>query len=459
MDVFATFAQQPVVLAFILPLGIIAAARPVWAIYWLLLFVSTHRALYALGALTTGTKVLLDDGIVVAILMGSLVAAARRRSLTATEAAVPLGALILIVLVSAMANDTPLLTVIYGIRFSLLYTVLFFAIRNASIGARAVRQIMNLAIALGAINAAIGTAQFLGILPLWPLVATAEQHRIGSFYRATGLLGGAGDLGAYLVALTCLASAMVTPGASGRRVQNIHKAAVVIMTLGIVCTASRAAVVAMIVGVLGVAASLRRGRAFIAVTGLMVGSMVLLIPVIAERFTVLPREYGLGSTLRAFYFYTALDLWKAHPLLGVGMGAYGGGAGSLLPNVLADEVGVYSQIDNSVLGILVQIGAVGFLAFGWLVIRIARHQLRIVREHERFPRALATAALATMAAMVPLSLAGPSLEQHGFALFFWSLPALSSVVARRAAATLAIEGEPAARAGSNPSQVRERSPR
>jgi O-antigen ligase len=429
MDVFEIFAQQPHVLVLFAPLALAVAARPVWGIYWLVLLVSTHRALYAMGLLSTGVKVLLDDGLLLAMLLGSLVAAVRYRRLTVTEAGTPFVALLLVILISAVANHTSLLTVTYGIRFSLLYVVLFFTIRNIEIGERSIYRIVNLAIVLGAINAVVGIGQFLGVLPGWALTATVDQLRIGAFYRATGLLGGAGDLGCYLVATACLALVMSVPGLSAGRARSPYVVAAVVMAAAILCTAGRASIVAMLVGSLAIAALTGRGRRFIVALSVLILCLALLTPVVSERFLLLPSEYEPDGTMRALYFYTGLQVWKAHPALGVGMGTYGGAAGGLLPEGPDWETGVYSQIDNYLLAILIQIGVVGLAAFGWLLVRIARRQFRIAREREGLPGGLALAALAIMAAAVPLSLAGPSLEQHAFALFFWSVPALAALSA------------------------------
>ncbi len=441
MDVFAVLAEQPLLLALALPVAIMVAARPVWGIYWLIALVSMHRALYAVGVLSTGVKVLLDDGVVLAILFGSLVAAVRRRRLVPTEAAIPLAALLLIATVSLVANGTSVLTMVYGLRFSLLYSLLFLAIRNAPLDQRSVQSMISLAAATGSVNAAIAVAQFVGLLPLWSLSVTVEQLELGPFHRPTGLLGGPGDLGCYLVAIMCLLVVMGTPGAAPRRVRRLWLAAALVMGVGILCTASRGPIVAALVGVMVASACRARGRASLLLAALAFSSLALTVPVISQRFAFLPHEYELGRTNRAIYFYSGLQIWRSHPLFGVGMGMYGGAAGGHSIEALDDELGVKSQIDNYILGLLVQIGIVGVLAFLWLVVRIARRQLRIARECEGFPRSLAVAALTIMAAMVPLSLAGPSLEQHAFAIWFWTVPALAAVTAERARAVAVTEGE------------------
>jgi len=149
------------------------------------------------------------------------------------------------------------------------------------------------------------------------------------------------------------------------------------------------------------------------------------VPGVYERFEQIPQEWQQGRTIRAQLFWAGVDVWRKSPWCGVGLGAFGGSAGTYFPDQLAPKIGVYSQIDNFLLGLLVQIGVVGVGLFLWLAVRMARTQLRLVRTREGLPRALATAALGVMVAMPIVSLAGTSLEQHGFAFFFWVLPAMA----------------------------------
>ena len=430
MDVFALFAEEPLRLAAFLPAAAIVVVRPAWGLYWLLVLVGTNRALYAAGVLSVEVKVLADDGIVLAVLLGSVIRAARHRRMIPTEAGGPFLGLLLVTLISATANGTTPLTVVYGVRFALLYSLLFFAIRHLRPDDRSIRNVVGLTAALGALNAAIGIGQFLGVLPQWALYG--EGRQLGWLLRASGLLGGPGDLGCYLVASMSLAWAMVVRGGAPRRPRNLLIGATILMGAGVMCTASRGPIVAMVVSGLVIVSLTRTSRRLVLVGALILASFVLTVPGLQERFAFLPREYDVGRTHRANRFYAAMGLVRIHPLLGIGMGVYGGSAGGYASEELDDRLGVAAQIDNFLLGLAVQIGIVGFAVFAWLVIRIVRAQARILRTHEGLPNGLAVASLAITAAMVPLSLAGTSLEQHAFAILFWGLPALASVAAERA---------------------------
>jgi O-antigen ligase len=437
MDIFAIFAEQPLILVLILPFVAITPARPAWVLGWLFVLTATHRALYAMEVLDPGVKVILDDGAAIALFAGAVLSAVRRRRLVFTEAGLPLLVLLGVIASSAAANQLGLRTLVYGLRFSFLYTLLFLGIRNARLVGGEIRTLVRGAVVVGTVSACVGVGQFFDIMPHWSLSATDEQLQRGSVFRATGFLGGAGDLACYLVATMCLAWTMAVCGEGARRARLLWMGAAVVMAAALVCTMSRGPIVAAITAGLVILGVARQRSRVVVVCILLIAIAVAIVPGLWDRFTFLPYEYEYGETARGMLFFSALNLWMRHPWLGVGMGAYGGGAGVHVSGGAAYQLGVYSQIDNYLMGLLVQVGLIGLAAFLWLLVRIARRQLRIAQQHGGLPRALAVASLATMAATVPLSLAGTSLEQHGFAMFFWSMPALAAVAAQQQAARAA----------------------
>ena len=142
-----------------------------------------------------------------------------------------------------------------------------------------------------------------------------------------GLLGNANDVGTYLAAPAVVAVAVAVTSAGKRR--WIYAAIALLLAAGIIASATRTAVVAMVAGLVVFGLVHSRRAALIVVAALVVFAFVVMSPK-----TTLGREMrDLGhaaatrdlQTLfseRLVPFLTAIDMTRDHPLLGVGPGCF-----------------------------------------------------------------------------------------------------------------------------------------
>ena len=71
-----------------------------------------------------------------------------------------------------------------------------------------------------------------------------------------------------------------------------------------------------------------------------------------------------SETVRRLIYKDALELWQTSPILGIGMGAF------LDQQTLINDAGIKTPIDSSILWILVELGLIGFVVFGFFYISL-----------------------------------------------------------------------------------------
>ena len=154
----------------------------------------------------------------------------------------------------------------------------------------------------------------------------------------------------------------------------MYRAAIALWIAGVLLTASRTALVATFASFLFVAFTWRQtncGQRISAavLVGLLALSLVRLAPSPSrERLATLPTELTRGTlNKRTSIWKAGLKVFKRHPILGIGSGAY--------PKAVEPYLGkVPGQINvahNTFLSVLVECGMAGFAVFGVLLLALA----------------------------------------------------------------------------------------
>lgn len=135
---------------------------------------------------------------------------------------------------------------------------------------------------------------------------------------------------------------------------------------------------------------------------------------------------------RLFSYEVALQEIAHHPLLGNGQGA------TLAIMLFNEDLGRFESatswtVDNLYLTLLLKMGLLGLLAFGWLSLRILRLAYhRFARSQDQQTRAFAGGSVAIMVALGALGLSDGSMVNGRFAIVFGVLYGLIAVLARPA---------------------------
>jgi O-antigen ligase len=285
----------------------------------------------------------------------------------------------------------------------------------------------DVALAPAIVNAIIVVLQEYGIWQPFTFPAAAHGHM-----SSTALIGNPNDVGAYLVVPAVAAVTGATLVRGFRRVA--YSAAAVLLFGGIVASGTRTAMTAFVAAVVAFAVLRRRRNALV---------VVILIAVVAgvaffgtNRFATRSREwvhalqerrYDVVFSNRLPPYFAAADMWREHPITGVGPGVF---KASYLPHRLAVErryprkwfagwSEMFGETHNDHLQILAETGIVGYALFlgaiAWLAwpaipfgrgAAVVREGFREVFAHElRIP--LAAVILVVAVGQFPLQIAAP----------------------------------------------------
>lgn len=277
------------------------------------------------------------------------------------------------------------------------------------------------------VNAGIAILQELD---LWQPVPAAEGH-----YGTVGLIGNANSLGTFLV-LPAVAAVVMSTVSAGRRRWS-YAGVVVLLVSGIVASATRTALVALVASMLVLAMTqARRSAAVIAVLLLLVGGAALSPATVIGRSI---RELGEAAVQRDYQrlfserlppFLAAAEMIRDRPLLGVGPGcfryhfmAYRVALSAKYPAEWIRGFPMnWGSVHNDHLQVTAEAGAFGYLFFLASLGLLVRRSSAPPTPRAPFARALrwplATAIFVLCLAQFPLELAAPR-------LMFLTLGALS----------------------------------
>lgn len=268
-------------------------------------------------------------------------------------------------------------------------------------------------------------ALVLGLL--FESVATILLGRNGRGGRATGSIGQSNDLGAFLAVFTVVAAAML-PAVRGFLGRLTLLAATVAGCYGILLSVSRAAMVAVGLGLFYVA--LRSSRTFTVLLLLVAATSPLWAPdYVKDRImgTSVDAEEGAelesGARLRVDTWRAIIEVVSDHPIEGVGFG----GLQYVLPQTgEALGVDVKDSSHNTFLRMLGEMGVIGLGLFLWVLWACWGVGNRTIqRAKTRFDRQLGVGLGAATLALVASCAFGDRFFNVLVAGGFWMLVALA----------------------------------
>jgi putative inorganic carbon (HCO3(-)) transporter len=253
---------------------------------------------------------------------------------------------------------------------------------------------------------------------LWPAAADAEFALTGGVVRAFAWMVNPNFYSEYLVLMIALALALIVSERGGLRAAA--GVLLVLFAVALAFTYTRGSWIGLAIGLL-VWASFVDWRLLAGLGG--AGLLLLLVPGVGDRalsaFTL-----DASSSDRLNLWRMALDVIRAHPLLGVGVGGYLDAFRAAVeadPSFLVGDLRMTPH--NSVLFITAEIGLAGGVAFAWLLARAVRLGSMFARRFGADRRAASVnAALAAgVVAFVCNSMVSNSFQHPQAAVFFWLL--------------------------------------
>ena len=307
------------------------------------------------------TTLTLEKVVVIVAALGVLAHARARAAVLALPGRWILGALVLFALDLAVSSagapfrGAAIRETLKGAEYALVFAVVFSAYRTDPDEDALQRAL----IALTCVVALLAFAQ--------PFFEQVQRTIVfgQALPRIAGPLEGPNQLGAFfgivLVALIALSP----------RVRPSLTVALVLGIAALLLTFSRAGVVSFAFGAaIAIALKYRPRRATLVVCAAAAISLVVLIGTIAatlnfpnvalDRFFGGTDAYNGGLGSRAALWHAAVELWRTHPLLGVGPGNYELLVGRMLP-------GVHTHPNGYVFQVLAEQGAIGIVSLLLLI--------------------------------------------------------------------------------------------
>jgi O-antigen ligase len=292
----------------------------------------------------------------------------------------PLAAFTLLTLYSlTFTHDTPM--TYYLLRKLIFNSVFCLMLVNIVDDFRKLRWLLGVIVGMGVLNSAVGFLQFVG----------------GGFEesRARGLQENENQLGE-LTALGLMITLYLFLYGKTRRRQVVALVIGCILASGLVTSISRSAVLSLLAGLAWMALWERRYRKrFLAVAVLLAAVVPLLPEAFFHRFEnvrsdvrgTLALTGKSGLTDRGYFNRAGLKIWRAHPVLGVGLGNYG--YYYILPEFNPGKRGTKKlPPHNLYVQALAETGTVGFLLLLWWIFQVARNYWIAERKRLEDPLAI-----------------------------------------------------------------------
>jgi O-antigen ligase len=329
-----------------------------------------------------------------------------------------------VTVVSALVSNDPWDSLPAG--KSLLLGLALYVTADALDGPEDAERFLSVLSIVVALAAVIGLLQFT-LCPSSEVDTGTPRWLYHRCYRARGPFSIYMTLAGVLSLVLLAGLPRLLPGAPRRR---WFLPLWVIMLAGLVATYTRGAWIGFAGGVVSLLPATRRGR-LVLIAGLVALALVLLAGGERLRQRALSMADPEDATVREriYMWRSGLDIWRAHPWLGVGTGGvkreYQGFA---LPEAVQKRT---SHVHNTPLQIMVERGVLGLGA--WLLIWIAFFVEAVNRLRRLGPEATAARAIVvgSMAAIVGFLIGGLSEFNFGdseVVLVAWSLMALPYAV-------------------------------
>ena len=220
----------------------------------------------------------------------------------------------IIMMVSVSFATDKKLALSEGARF-LTYIILYFIIKYSIKENLNIKAIINSYIFTLALISVIGLIQYFTGIGLDPAFSFVDKNSVIK-YRISGTLENPNNLGAFLV-LGLFPIIMLMLKEKIKKIKLIYAVIILIVLFDVVTSYSRNALIGVVIASVALAI-LYNWKALIAVVG--VGGLIFFIPQINFRF--LTALNGTVNSDRVKLWRTALEMFKEHPLTGVGNGNY-----------------------------------------------------------------------------------------------------------------------------------------
>ncbi len=366
----AVFAKMPLVIA---GFGLVAV---VGAVFWRLEFGIAILAFSAIldsfvrggfGALGP----LWDDALFFLIAVALVIRLAKegRHEFKGTLLWWAVAAFIAISITSGLFSTLPYGHIITAIRSVVQGTILYFIIINAGLDRKTTLHLISLVILCAVVVAGYGLMQRAA--GVFTPQGWLDKKEVVNITRATSFLGSpnatAGFLALVLPASLGMALKVKKPWA-----KFLWFVAVAIIFFGLYATLNRASWLGLGVGLVVMAIAAGK-RWWIMVFAAGLALAVLLLPDLRLRFSTFftedfaTRDVSLG---RSFRWGTALDIFMANPVFGLGPGSFGG---AVSYGIQAFS-GLY--VDNYYLLILSNYGLVGVFGFLFMILATIRESFK-----------------------------------------------------------------------------------
>jgi O-antigen ligase len=377
---------------------------------------------------------------------GTLVAALRHPVVYA------LAGFVLVCGVSAAINGVPPFVAAAGIAFTIEAATLFVLPRVMSFSRREGLVAAIGLTALATTAAVLALGQVLldpGFLGLESITGRfSEGHRVAAFLVNPNMLG---------IVLAIGAPFPLIASVRARRPRQRWVARIVtfLIVLALFYTFSRGAWLGLAMAMTGVGLLVDR-RALVA--------LLLLVALAYGSALVLPRHvltgqpdpgfdlgeatlgrfdsFEAGNDLRLLFVENAAPIVAEHPILGAGPGRYGGSVAARLGSPLYERytdgrVPFGRTVDNFWLHLLVEVGALGALAFASALLLALRETVVAARRLDGWDRALLATAAAITVIVAADSLVEMLLEGNTTSFAMWFFLGVGSSITWRVAASQA----------------------
>jgi len=228
------------------------------------------------------------------------------------------------------------------------------------------RWLLWVVVGLGMINSLVATVQF------W--LGHARIEEFSGVFRAKGLLENENQLGE-ITALCLMVPLQLFLAGDRRWKRGAGLLICVLLSFGLVTSISRGAVLAVLAGLGYVALRASHHRRRLLVFAVLVAAAFPFLPeAFFARFRNLNQEMRgtvalsrrVGLTERGYFNKAGIRIWKAHPILGVGLGNYG--FYYILPEFNPGRRGSTKlPPHNLYVQALAETGIVGFLVLCWWI--------------------------------------------------------------------------------------------
>ncbi len=337
----------------------------------------------------------------------------------------PLIAFLLVGVFSALINQVPLLSVLFGFRAPLQYVLLYYAIVNSRIDESFFRKLMVISAFFALLQVPIGIYQVVMKVPVPLENNVSNLGVVGSSVRAFGTFAHPNALGGFLMFFLAVFAGWywLTPKKQWKYKISLL-IAIGMMLIVLILTFSRSSWLALFVGVV-VVLWFQKGNVkvltIIVLSAMVFGIVWLLVPGFKQR--TLSQATTIDNYVRYRNVLVAAQVIKENPVFGIGPGMWGGSAAVLLGSQTMETYHIQtSTADSNWLSITVEFGILGSLMFMAMLLWVFRTTLRAIKNtHSLYWKGIFFGASVFTIEITILAFTSPAFENQQVSFYFWFL--------------------------------------